>query len=65
VKQHNNAKNAYGKTHKTTKRMERLLADFESARSELDNEYRIGASNEDFAKYGHVYYGSKQPVEVK
>jgi hypothetical protein len=56
---------SYGKTHKTTKRMERLLADFESARSELDNEYHKVASNEDFAKYGHVYYGSKQPVEVK
>jgi hypothetical protein len=51
---------SYGKTHKTTKRMERLLADFESARSELDNEYHKVASDEDFTKYGHIYYGGKQ-----
>jgi hypothetical protein len=56
----NQCRNSYGKTHKTTKRMERLLADFESARSELDNEYHKVASDEDFVKYGHIYYGSKK-----
>jgi hypothetical protein len=56
---------SYGCTHKTTKRMERLLSNFDRARSELDREYHKVASNEDFFKYGHVYYASNQPVEMK
>jgi hypothetical protein len=49
----------YGKTSKVSKKVRTVLDKLDGAKSELDNAYHIVATNEDFAKYGHVYYSKK------
>jgi hypothetical protein len=49
----------YGKTSKITKKLGTVLDKLNGAKSELDNAYHAIATNEDFDKYGHVYYSKK------
>jgi hypothetical protein len=49
----------YGTTSKVAKKLGAVLNKLDSARSELDNEYHVVATNEDFDKHGHVYYSKR------
>ena len=48
-----------GKTNKITKKLETVLSKLDSAKSELDNDYHAIATDQDFQKYGHVYYSER------
>ena len=51
--------NRYGKTSKVTKKLGAVLDKLDGAKSELDNEYHRIATDNDFNKYGHVYYSKR------
>jgi len=56
---HIDLSNRYGKTSKVSKKLGTVLDKLNGAKSELDNAYHVVATNEDFDKYGHVYYSKK------
>jgi hypothetical protein len=50
--------NKFGVTHKITRSIAKAKDSFDAARSELDNEYHRICGDENFFKYGHIYYGN-------
>lgn len=47
----------FGKTHPVVRKMRKLDAAFDAARSELDDAYHKVTSSAQFLEKGHVYYG--------
>jgi hypothetical protein len=47
----------FGNTHKITRKVQATRANFESVKSGLDSEYHKVCGDENFSKYGHIYYG--------
>ena len=54
-----NLSNKHGKTSRVSKKMGAALNKLKDAQAALDSEYHIVATNDDFEKYGHVYYSKK------
>jgi hypothetical protein len=50
----------FGNTHKITRKVQATRANFESVKSGLDSEYHRICGDENFSKYGHIYYGDSQ-----
>lgn len=48
----------FGVTHKITRNIAAAKNKFDGARSKLDNEYHRICNDENFSKYGHIYYGN-------
>ena len=57
--------NNYGKTSRAIKRLETALKALDSVRSELDSDYHRQITDEQFKKYGHVYYEASNIVDYK
>lgn len=51
--------NKLGVTNKAYKALNKVLKEYDHARSALDYDYHAVTNNEQFAKEGHVYYGGK------
>jgi len=51
--------NKLGVTNKAYKALNKVLKEYDYARSCLDNDYHAVTNNEQFAEQGHVYYGGR------
>ena len=55
----------FGNTHKITRKVQATRANFESVKSGLDSEYHRICGDENYSKYGHIYYGDQQLPAVQ
>ena len=47
-----------GKNHASTNALRRMHRSFDTARSAMDSEWHKLINDDQFARYGHIYYGS-------
>jgi DNA-binding CsgD family transcriptional regulator len=57
--------NNYGKSSRAIKRLDVARKALDSVRSELDSDYHRQITDEQFKKYGHVYYRASNIVDYK
>ena len=57
--------NNYGKSSRAIKRLDAARKALDSVRSELDSDYHRQITDEQFKKYGHVYYKVSNIVDYK
>ena len=57
--------NNYGKSSRAIKRLDAARKALDSVRSELDSDYHRQITDEQFKKYGYVYYKASNIVDYK
>jgi hypothetical protein len=55
--------NKFGTSHPVSKLCSQTDKKFDLLRSVLDGEYHRVATDEDFLKHGHIYYGGKKGTQ--
>jgi hypothetical protein len=55
----------FGNTHRITRKVQAARTNFESVKSGLDSEYHKVCGDENYSKYGHIYYNDPKLPAVQ